>query len=136
MQQRMSPKNLCRQECMIIVTVAWILITQQVITCSHCYVYTYKRILAQLTSNTLCNSTTPVSIALAFSEPGTLQMMSGVADIDSKGPRGDTTVTHNTTWELSTVPQQTNTSLIWGCVHNTKVCKCTTCKIISNCTTC
>ena len=103
MQQRMSPKNLCRLECMKIVTVAWILITPQVITCSHCYVYIYKRIRAQLTSNTLCNSTTPISIALTFCEARALQTVSGVADIDSKRPRGDTTVTHNTTWELSTV---------------------------------
>ena len=57
-------------------------------------------------------------------------MMSGVADIDSKGSRSDITVTHNTTWKLSTVPQ-TNTSLICSCGHNTKVCKCTTCQDIA-----
>ena len=101
---------------------------------SDCYVYTYKRIHLQLTSNTLWNSTTPVSISLAFSEPGTLQMVSRVADIDSKGPRDDSSVAHNTTWELSTV-LQSNTSLIRSCDRNAKVCKCTTCKIISNCTT-
>ena len=55
-------------------------------------------------------------------------MMGGVADIDSKGPRDDSTVAHNTTCELSTVLQQSNTSLICGCDHNTKVCKCTTCE--------
>ena len=45
-----------------------------------------------------------------------------------QGTQGWTTVAHNTTWKLSTVLQQSNTSLIWGCVHNTKVCKCTTCQ--------
>ena len=79
--------------------------------------------MKELTSNTLWNSTTPDSITLAFSKPGALQTVSGVADIDSKGTRGDTTVAHNTTSELSTVLQQPNTSLIWSCVHNTKICK-------------
>ena len=89
--------------------------------------YVYMRIHLQLTHNTLWNSTTPVSITLAFSQTGTLQMISGVAHIDSKGPRSDTTVAHNTTCELSTV-LQTNTSLICTCVHNAKVCNCTTCQ--------
>ena len=87
----------------------------------------YTRIHLQLTSNTLWNSTTPVSITLTFSQTSTLQTISGVADIDSKGPRGDTTVAHDTTWELSTVLQP-NTSLICRCAHNTKVCKCATCQ--------
>ena len=65
--------------------------------------YTYKRIHAELTSNTLWSKATPVSIALAFPQTGTLQMIAEVADIDSKGPRDDTTVAHNTTWEWSTV---------------------------------
>ena len=58
--------------------------------------------------------------------------MGGVADIDSKRPRDDTTVAHNTTSELSTVLQP-NTFLIWNCGHNTKVCKCATCKESVHC---
>ena len=80
-----------------------------------------------LTRNTLWNRATPVPITLTLSEPGAFQMMSGVADIGSKWPRNDTTVAHNTTCELSTVLQP-NTSLIWSCAHNTKVCKCATCE--------
>ena len=81
-----------------------------------------------LTSNTLRNRATPVSIALTLSQTGTLQMMGGVAEIDSNWSRNDITVAHNTTCDLSTVLQQSNTSPICSCVHNAKVCKFTTCQ--------
>ena len=48
----------------------------------------------------------PVSIilaALALPETGTLQMMGGIAYIDSNRSKVDTTVAHNTTSKLSTV---------------------------------
>ena len=94
----------------------------------HSVGHLHERIHTQLTSNTLWNRATPVSIALTFSQTGALQTMGGVADIDSNWPRDDATVAHNTTCELSTVLQQSNTSLICSCVLNTKVCKCTTCQ--------
>ena len=56
-----------------------------------------------------------------------LQTVIGVADVDSKGPRCDTTVTHSSTWKLSAV-LQSNTSPVWSCAYNTKVCKCATCQ--------